>query len=114
MERVHLILAALAFGPLTEKGGVSDEVKGAHADLRGLVEGHFGGRVEADKALEGYEAKPETERERLKEVLESTGAVEDFAVVASAQKLLKLADPEGASDGKYAMQARPLGMKIGH
>lgn len=114
MERVHLILAALASGAPTQEGGASDEVKSAHAELRGLVEGHFGGRVDAEKALEGYEATPEEGRERLKEVLESTGAVEEFAVVASAQQVLKLADPEGTAGGKYAMQARPLGIRIGH
>ncbi len=115
MDRINLLLAALASGAASEKEGSSEEVKGAHADMRSLVKRHLGGRADAEMALERYEDKPDAERERLKDVLDSTGAVEDLSVVVAAQNLLKLVDPEGAAAGKYAMQPPSLpGIRIGH
>lgn len=114
MDRINLLLAALAPGAANPAEGPSDAVESARADLKGEVERHFGGRVEAKTALERYAEKPEVERERLKDLLDSTGVVEDFAIVAAAQNVLRLADPEGAAAGKYAVQAQSLGVTIGH
>lgn len=85
MDRINLLLAALAPGAANPAEGPSDAVERARADLKGEVERHFGGRVEAKTALERYADKPDVERERLKDMLESTEVVEDFAVVAAAQ-----------------------------
>lgn len=113
MDRVNLILEGLAHSGANT--GASAEVTDAAADLKGLVRAHFGDRADAEAALEQYEKKPDAGCERLTEMLDSTGAVEDFAIVAAAQKLLKLADPEAAAAGKYSIQPRPLpGPAIGH
>jgi len=114
MDRIDLILAALASGVYDKRDAPSDEVQSAHADLKGLIKRHFGDRADAELALEEYEQKPDSSRKRLKEVFEATGVTEEFAIAAAAQQLLKLADPEGASSGKYAVQAKSLGTKIGH
>jgi len=111
MDRVNLILGALASGP---EDGAADAVKDAHGELKGLVAPHFGGHTEAETALERYEQDPDAGRERLKDALHSTGTIEDFAVVAASQRLLKLVDPEGAATGKYAVnQQFPHGQNIG-
>ncbi|MGI8749157.1 MAG: hypothetical protein ACR2J6_01150 [Thermoleophilaceae bacterium] len=115
MDRVNLILEALASNGAGADTGASDEATSAYADLKGLVKRRFGGRADAEMALEQYEEKPGANRERLMEMLDSTGVVEDFEIVGAAQKVLKLVDPEGAVSGKYAVQPRPLpGPPIGH
>ncbi len=114
MDRVNLLLAALASSPGNAEDGDSDAVRSAHADFKALVEQRFEGRGEANKVLRQYEEEPEEGRERLKEVLESTGTVDDFDIVVAAQTLMKLVDPEGGAAGKYAVPPRPLGLSIGH
>ncbi len=114
MDRINLVLLALASGPEKTEDGDPD-VRDLHADLRGRVEHHLGGHADAKGALEQYEENPKEGRERLKEVLDSTGAVEDFDTVVAAQRLMKLVDPEGAAEGKYAVPPRSLpGLSIGH
>lgn len=115
MDRVNLILAALASRAVHADAGASDAVLSTYADLNGLVKRRFGGRADADMTLEQYEGNPDAGRERLTEVLDSTGVVEDFAILVAAQNLMKLVDPEGAATGKYSVQPRSLpGLKIGH
>lgn len=115
MDRVNLILAALASHPENAEDGGSDAARSLHADLKGRVEHHFGGHADTKRALEQYEERPEEGRDRLKEVLDSTGAVEDFDIVVAAQKLMKIVDPEGSAEGKYAVPPRSLpGLSIGH
>lgn len=115
MDRVNLILEALASGGTNANTGSSEELTGAYAELRGLVERRFGDHAHAEVALEQYEEKPDAGSERLTEVLDSTGAAEDFSIIGAAQKVLKVVDPEGAAAGRYAVQPRPLpGPPIGH
>jgi hypothetical protein len=116
MERVHLILNALASNPANAEDGGSDAARTAHAEVKGLVLNHFGGNADANSALEQYEENPDEGRERLKEILGSTGAVEDFDIIVAAQNLMKLVDPEGSAAGKYAVPPRrlPGGLSIGH
>lgn len=114
MDRVNLILLALTFSPENAEDGDSDEVRSAHADFKGRVEHHIGGHADAKGALEQYRENQKEGRERLKEVLDSTGAVGDFDLVVAAQRLMTLVDPEGAAEGKYAVPPQPLGLSIGH
>jgi hypothetical protein len=115
MDRVNLILEALASSPGNAEDGDSEAVRSAHADVKGRVEHRFGGHADAKRALEQYEEKPEEGRERLKEVLDSTGAGDDFDIIAAAQTLMKLVDPEGGAAGTYAVPARSFpGATIGH
>lgn len=115
MDRVNLILAALASSGANATAGASDAVTGACADLKGLIKRRFDGRADAERALEQYEEKPDAGRERLTQVLDAMGAAEDFAIVVAAQALMKLVDPEGAAAGKYSVAPRALpGLTIGH
>lgn len=114
MDRVNLLLAALASSPGNAEDGDSEAVRSAHADFKALVGQRFEGHGEANKALEQYQEEPEEGRERLKEVLESTGTVDDFDIIVAAQTLMKLVDPEGGAAGKYAVPPRSLGLSIGH
>ncbi len=115
MDRVNLVLVALASSPENAEDGDADTVRSLRADLKGQVEHRLGDHADAKRALEQYEENPEEGRDRLKEVLDSTGAVEDLDVVAVAQTLMKLVDPEGSAAGKYAVPPRSLpGLSIGH
>ncbi len=94
---------------------VPDAVASAHAELKGLVQQRFAGHPDAERALEQRGSQPEAGTDDLKEALDSTGASGDTAIVAIAQTVMKLADPEGARAGRYAIPPRPLpGLRIGH
>jgi hypothetical protein len=55
-------------------------------------------------ALMEHEKKPDVWKAPLKEGLEETGVDQDQEVIAAAQKLMTLVQPQQASMGKYNIQ----------
>lgn len=54
-------------------------------------------------------------REPLRHALASMRVAGKVEVLAAAQRLLKLVDPEGAATGKYAVTSEwPRGQRVGH
>ncbi len=105
MDPVTLIVTALAAGAAAAlKDTASQAVKDAYAGLRALVQQRLAGKPAAETALAQYEAKPKVWEEPLKDGLAEAGAGEDAALLESAQRLLKLVQPQQAAQGKYNVQ----------
>lgn len=105
MDPATLIVAALTAG-ITEaaKGTVSDAVKASYQNLKKLVQDKFGGRQEAQVALRQLEKKPDTWKEAVKGELVEARLDQDKEVIALAQELLSLVDPQNTAIGKYNVQ----------
>lgn len=122
MDPVSLIVAALVAGVAAGTKDVAGAaVKDAYHALKDLVRR----RLEAAKdpaatavaptaLLAAHEQRPETWRAPMEEALRAGGAADDADLVAAAQGLLRLADPEGAQRGKYTVDLRGAqGVQVG-
>ena len=102
MDPISLIVAALAAGASTAlKDTAGDAIKNAYNGLKSLLKRKFGGEPLAESVLDNHEQAPEVWEKPLEQQLGDSGAGDDEAIVQAAQKLLELADPEGARAGKY-------------
>jgi hypothetical protein len=100
-----LILAALAAGAAAAaKDTASQAIKDAYAGLKALVQKRFADKPEAEMALTQHEKKPEVWQEPLKDSLTETGADKDEEIIRQAQQVMKLVNPQQASQGKYNIQ----------
>jgi len=105
MDPVSVILAALAAGAsAATKDTASQAVKDAYAGLKALVKKHFEKKPQAEMALAEYGQDPDTWQKPLQKSLVEVGADQDEAIVRQAQKVLKLVNPQQASQGKYNVQ----------
>jgi hypothetical protein len=104
MDPLSLILGALVSGAASAVAdSATDAVKTAYASLKSLVKTRLGGDA---GTVDKYEEKPEVWRPPLEDALKMSGAAEDAGVVAAAQRLMELVDPDGAAAGKYAVVNR--------
>lgn len=115
MDPVTLVLAALAAGALTGAGAAASEaVTDAYHGLRDLVLKRLQTRAAGPVALEQYSERPDLWREPLRAELEAVQVDKDGAVLNAASQLLALADPQGESEGKYAVTVtQSQGLQIG-
>ena len=105
MDPVSVVLAALAAGAAAAaKNAASQAVKDAYAGLKALVKKRFEKKPQAEMALTEYEKDPDTWEKPLQKSLVETGADQDEAIVRQAQQVLKLVNPQQASQGKYNVQ----------
>lgn len=105
MEPTSLIVAALAAGAAAAaKDTASQAIKDAYAGLKALVQKRFADKPEAEMALTQHEKKPEVWQEPLKDALTETGAIKDEEIIRQAQQVMKLVNPQQASQGKYNIQ----------
>lgn len=105
MDPVSLVLAALAAGATAAaKDTASQAMKDAYAGLKALVKKRFAGKPQAEIALTEYEKDEDTWQKPLQKSLVEMGADQDEAIVRQAQQLLKLLNPQQASQGKYNVQ----------
>jgi hypothetical protein len=79
-------------------------VKDAYAGLKALVKKRFEKQPHAEMALAEYESDPDTWQKPLQKSLVEVGADRDEAIVRQAQQVLKLVNPQQASQGKYNVQ----------
>ena len=105
METTSLILTALATGAAAAaKDTASQAIKDAYTGLKDLIRKHFTDKPEAEMALTQHEKKPEIWQEPLKDALSVTGANQDEEIIRQAQQVMKLVNPQQASQGKYNIQ----------
>ncbi len=79
-------------------------MKDAYAGLKALVKKRFEKKPQAEVALTEYEKDADTWEKPLQKLLVETGADQDEAIVRQAQQVLKLVNPQQASQGKYNVQ----------
>ena len=72
--------------------------------LKALVKKRFEKKPHAEMALAEYEKDTDTWEKPLQKSLVETGADQDEAIVRQAQQVLKLVNPQQASQGKYNVQ----------
>ena len=105
MDPVSVVLAALAAGATAAtKDTASQAVKDAYAGLKALVKKRFEKKPQAEMALAEYEKDTATWEKPLQKSLVETGADQDKVIVRQAQQVLKLINPQQASQGKYNVQ----------
>jgi len=107
MDPVTLIVTALATGAaaaLNETAGQA--VRDAYLGLKRLLRGKLQGTAGADVVLERHERDPEAWGPGVRAILAEANAADDDELLSAARRLLELADPEGASVGKYKVSVR--------
>jgi hypothetical protein len=105
MDPVSVVLAALAAGATGgAKDTASQAMKDAYAGLKALVKKRFEKKPQAEMALAEYEQDLDTWEKPLQKSLIEAGADQDEAIVRQAQQVLKLVNPQQASQGKYNVQ----------
>jgi len=106
MDPVSVVLAALAaVATAAAKDSASQALKDAYDGLKALVQKRFEKKKpQAEMALAEYEKDPDTWEKPLQKSLVETGADQDEAIVRQAQQVLKLVNPQQASQGKYNVQ----------
>ena len=105
MDPVSVVLAALAAGATAAaQDTASQAVKDAYAGLKALVKKRFEKKPQAEMALAEYEKDTDTWEKPLQKSLVETEADQDEALVRQAQQVLKLVNPQQASQGKYNVQ----------
>jgi hypothetical protein len=105
MDPVSMVLGALAAGATAAaQDTASQAVKDAYTSLKTLVKKRFEKKPQAEMALAEYEQDPATWEKPLQKSLVEAGADQDEALVRQAQQVLKLVNPQQASQGKYNVQ----------
>jgi len=115
MEPISLILAALLAGAATGVGqSAANAVQDAYMGLRDALKRRLAAKPAAQDALEQYVVDPEEWKGNLEVYLRQAGADQDRAVLEAAALVMQLADPAGASAGKYTVNlAGAQGVQIG-
>ena len=105
MDPVTIIISALVAGAAAAvKDTTSQAAKDAYSGLKTLIQKRFAGKPEAEMSLAQHEKKPTIWEAPLKDALVETGAEKDQAILQSAEKLLKLVQPQQVGTGKYSVQ----------
>jgi hypothetical protein len=115
MEPISLILAALLAGVVKGAGqAATSAVQDAYASLRDALKRRLAGKPAAQDAIEQYTSDPEAWKGNLEIHLRQAGADQDRAVLDAASSVMRLADPAGASAGKYSVNlAGAQGVQVG-
>jgi len=115
MEPISLILAALVAGVATGTGqSAANAIQDAYKGLRDALKRRLADKPAAQEAVEQYTNDPEAWRGNLEVHLKQAGADQDRAVVDAASSVMRLADPAGASEGKYNVNlAGAQGVQVG-
>lgn len=105
MDPITLILTALAAGAgAGVKGTTSSAIIDTYNGLKTLIQRKFGDHPKTQTALVDYEEDPETYDKPLRKILTTHPIEQDDEVIATAQRLMTLIQPQQASMGKYNIQ----------
>lgn len=118
MDPITLIVAALAAGAASGITDVAGQaVHDAYATLKNLVLRKLAsgeGPIAPASLLTAHENQPEVYKSPLETELRSAGAESDRQLIAAAERVLALADPDGAASGKYHVDLRgSTGVQVG-
>ena len=70
--------------------------------------------IDPEALVAAHAGRPETWDAPMREALRSVGADGDAELLAAAERLLKLTDPDGAQHGKYVVDLRGAqGVQVG-
>lgn len=116
MDPHTIIATALSLGATTAlKSTAEQAVKDAYSALKSLLVRKFGSKGDTAKAVDGVEAKPDSDARKavLQEELESAGAGKDQEVVDRATELLKLMESKSPGvTGGLVGQINAAGGKV--
>lgn len=105
MDPITLILTALTAGAAASaKDTASAAIKDSYNGLKAIIQRKFAGTPTAEVALIAHETKPDVWKAPLEEGLKETGTDQDQEVIAAAQRLMTLVQPQQAAMGKYNVQ----------
>src|SRR6266568_2403723 len=115
VDPLSLVMTALMAGAVAgARGMMTTLVNDAYAGLKALVRHRFKDRPAGEVALEKLADNPDAWEPSLKAELAQAGVADDPELVAAAQHVLSLFDPEGAKAGRYQVDARGAqGVQIG-
>jgi hypothetical protein len=115
MDPISLILAAVLAGVAKGAGqAATNAVQDAYRGLRDALKRRLGDKPAAEQALEQYTEDPKAWKDNLEVHLKQAGADQDPAVLEAAASVMRLADPAGASTGKYNVNlAGAQGVQVG-
>lgn len=105
MDFATLITTALATGAASSVKDTADQaVKDAYNGLKTLIQRKFANKPAAETALAEYEKQPDVWREPLKHIIKEAELDQDQKIIAAAQQLVQLVQPQQAAMGKYNVQ----------
>jgi hypothetical protein len=105
MDPVSLIEGALVAGAAASaKDTASQAVKDAYAGLKILLDRLFAEKPKAQVILDEHEADPETYERPLKKLLAEVHADQDADLLAAAQRVMTLVQPQQVGLGKFTIQ----------
>ena len=105
MDPLTLLLSALTAGiTASVKDTTSTAVKDAYTGLKTLIQRKFADQPKAQTALVEYEEDPDTYEKPLKKALTQGHLDQDEAILAAAQHLMTLLQPQQVAMGKYNVQ----------
>ena len=105
MDPVSLIEAALVAGAaVSTKDVASQAVKDAYAGLKSLLNRLFTDKPKAQVILNEHEADPQTYEKPLKKLLIEAHADQDASLLAAAEHVMTLVQPQQIGMGKFTIQ----------
>ncbi len=105
MDSVSLIEAALVAGAAAgAKDTTSQAVKEAYTGLKTLLSRLFAEKPHAQAILDEHETDPETYEKPLKNLLADAHADQDAELLAAAERVMALVQPQQIGIGKYTIQ----------
>jgi hypothetical protein len=105
MDPVSLIEGALVAGATASaKDVASQAVKDAYASLKSLLSRLFADKPNAQVILDEHEADPETYEKPLKKLLTEAHADQDSDLLAAAERVMTLVQPQQIGMGKFTIQ----------
>jgi hypothetical protein len=105
MDPVSLIEGALVAGATASaKDVASQAVKEAYTGLKSLLGRLFAGKPNAQVILDEHETDPETYEKPLKKLLAEVHADQDADLLAAAERVMTLVQPQQVGMGKFTIQ----------
>jgi hypothetical protein len=105
MDPVSLIEAALVAGAAASAKATADQaVKDAYTGLKTLLSRLFAQKPTAQVILEEHETDPATYEQPLKKLLTEAHADQDTELLAAAERVRTLVQPQQIGMGKYTIQ----------
>ena len=105
MDPVTLILTALTTGAAASAKDVTGQaIKDAYNGLKTLIQHKLAGKPDAEMAFVQHEKKTEVWKAPLEDGLKEAGVAQDQEIIAAAQQVMTLVQPQQAAMGKYNVQ----------
>ena len=105
MDPVSLIEGALVAGATASaKDVASQAVKDAYTTLKSSLNRLFSGKPNAQVVLAEHERDPETYEQALKKLLAEVHADQDADLLAAAERVMTVVQPQQVGLGKFTIQ----------